>query len=94
MVAEKFQIHGVKITGKYIYKSNKWIPKQRSPPGSYHYHSRQEEIIHFSQKTFFENLFSPADIEENYVAEKITKVLRGYWSQVLINPTIFVIFTF
>ena len=69
MVAEKFQIHGVKITGKYIYKSNKWIPKQHSLARALsHYHSRQEEIIHFSQKTFFGNLFSPADIEENYVA--------------------------
>ena len=57
MVVEKFQIHGVKITGKYTYKSNKWIPKQRSPPGSYHYHSRQEEIIHFSKKRFLKIYF-------------------------------------
>ena len=60
MVAEKFQIHGVKITGKCICESKNWIcsfllmpHKQKWPPGSYHYHSRQEEVNHFPQKTVF-----------------------------------------
>ena len=40
MVAEKFQIHGAKITRKYISESKKLnlsifinVPKQKSPPG-------------------------------------------------------------
>ena len=45
MVAENFHIHDVKITKKYIFGSKKLdlfifahVPKQKSPPGSYHYH--------------------------------------------------------
>ena len=71
MFAEKFQIHGVKITEKYICESKNSIcsflilhpprpKKKKSPPGFYHYHSRQKEIIHFPQTTFFENLFFPS----------------------------------
>ena len=44
MVAEKFQIYGVKITSKYICESEKLnmfifthITKQNSPSGFYHY---------------------------------------------------------
>ena len=49
-----------------------YVPKQKSPPGSYHYHSRQEEITHFSQTTFF--VFSSLEREEDYGAEKMTKI--------------------
>ena len=50
MVAEKFQIYGVKIIVKDICESkSKWIcsfllmlPKQNSPPGSYHYPKTEE----------------------------------------------------
>ena len=45
MVAENFLIHDVKITKKYICGSKKLnlfifahVPKQKSLPGSYHYH--------------------------------------------------------
>ena len=35
-------------------------PEQISPPGFYHHHSRQKEIIHFLRTIFFENLFFPS----------------------------------
>ena len=45
MVAEKFQIDSVKVTGKYICETKKLnlfifthAPRQNSPPGFYHYH--------------------------------------------------------
>ena len=60
MVAEKFQIPGVKITGKCIFWVKKlnlfiftYVPKQKSLPDSYHYYCRQEEVNHFPQKWFF-----------------------------------------
>ena len=37
MILEKFQIYGIKITGKYICESKVEFFKQNSPPGSYHY---------------------------------------------------------
>ena len=61
-----FQIHGVKITKKYICESKNWIfvfthaHKQNSQPGFYHHYFRQKEITHFPQTKFFENLFFPS----------------------------------
>ena len=49
-------------------------PKQKSLPSSYHHYSRQKEITHSSQTRFFENLFSPVEREEDYGAEKMTKI--------------------
>ena len=63
--------------------------KQNFPPGFYYRHSRQKEITHFPRTTFFENLFFPSRKGEDYEAEKMTKIKLAYWSQVLINPTIF-----
>ena len=67
MVAKKFKIHGVNLTGKFIFHC---APKQNSPPGFYHLHS----TTHFSPKTFFEILFSVAEREEDYGAEKMIKI--------------------
>ena len=85
MVVEKFQLHGVKIT---YWKMHSWVkklnlfiftyvPKQKYLLGSYHYHSRQEEITHFTHTTFFVFFLSRKG--------------GGLWSwksQVLINSTI------
>ena len=54
MVTKMFEIHGVKITGKYICESKNWIwllmhLKQNSSVGFYHNHSRQKEITNFPQ---------------------------------------------
>ena len=90
MVAEKFHIYSIKITGKYICEPKNWIcsfllmfPKQNSPPGFYHYPPGKRKLsippeLHFL-KIFF--------LQQNR-GERITK----YWSQVLINSTIFATF--
>ena len=49
-----------------------YVTKQKFSPGSYHYHSRQEDITHFLQTTFF--VFSSSETEKNYRAEKMTKI--------------------
>ena len=62
MVAEKFQIYGVKITGKYICESKNWIcsfllmPPSKTLPRVYIIPSQTEEIIHSSQTEFSEDL--------------------------------------
>ena len=56
---------------------------------------RQKGIIHFPGTAFFENLFSPAEKGRIIEMKNLPKLnLRGYWSQVLINFTIFATFTF
>ena len=86
------------ITETYICESKKYnllifthVSKQNSPPGSYHFYSRQEDITHFPQAMIFENLLFPAERGKDYEAEKITKIKL---SQVLINPTIFATYSF
>ena len=81
MVAEKFHIHGAKITEKYICESKKLnlfifahVLKENSPPGSYYYHSRQEGITHFPKTMLFENLYFLAESGKDYEAEKMTKI--------------------
>ena len=49
-----------KIESAYFYS----CPKQNSSPGSYP----------FLPKTYFENIFLPAEIGEDYLAEKMTKI--------------------
>ena len=44
-----------------------YVPKQKSLPGYYHYHCRQEEVNHLPQTI-------SAEREEDYGAEKITKI--------------------
>ena len=64
MVVEKFQIYGVKITGKYICESKKkldlyiftHVPKQNSTQGYYHPADRRKLPISHEQhilKVFF-----------------------------------------
>ena len=48
-------------------------PKQKSLLGSYHNHSRHEEITHFSHTTFFVFFFS-MESEEDYGDQKMTKI--------------------
>ena len=74
MVAEKFHIHDVKITEKYIVSQKIETAYFYSCPPGYHYHSRQEEITHFPQTMLFENLFFPAESGKDYEAEKMTKI--------------------
>ena len=62
---------------------------KESPLGSYHYLlPGQEEVNHFPQTTFF--VFSSAEREEDYGAEKMTKIklIKGI-DHILINSTIF-----
>ena len=98
-VAEKFQIHGVKITGKCFCESKNWIcsflpmspsktlpqvfahvPKQNTPPLP---QGRKLPIPPPKQRFLY---FSSAE-REDYGAEKMN--MQWYWSQVLINSTIF-----
>ena len=99
MVAERFQIHGVKwLVTTFVSWENEsihfyWCPKQNSPPGFCHYHSGEKEPTHFSTKNGFENLFSPAERGRIMELKRWPKLnLRGYWSQVLINSIIFATF--
>ena len=74
MVAEKFQIYSVKITGKYICVLKNWIPSFLL------INLRQEEITHSSRTAFSEDLFFPSrkgDLGKgvrDYGNEKITKI--------------------
>ena len=99
MVAEKFQIDSVKITGKFICETKKThAPKQNSPPGFYHYHPGRKKSPIPPKQHFLKIYFLPSrkgwggGIVE---LKKLPKLnLRGYWSQVFINSTIFATFTF
>ena len=70
LVAEKFHIHGVKITEKYtVSQKIEFVyfcscPQVTAPP----------QITHFSQTMLFENLFFPAESGKDYEAEKMTKI--------------------
>ena len=61
MVAEKFQISGVKITGRYA-------PKQNSLSG------RSKNNLFPSNRVFEKSVFHSSEREEKYGAEKMTKV--------------------
>ena len=59
MIAEKFQIYSVKITGKYIYESKNWIcsflfmhPSKTLPQVFVITPLRQKEITHSSWTVF------------------------------------------
>ena len=60
MVAEKFEVSGVKIIGRYA-------PKQNSPPG-------RKKLPISSNQGFPKICFSPSRKGEDYGAEKMTKV--------------------
>ena len=73
MVAEKFQIYSVKITGKklnlFIFKSPqaKLSPWLSLPP-------RQKKITHPSQQRFLKTIFPQQKEGEDYGVGKITKI--------------------
>ena len=75
-----FQIHGVKITRKYICKSNNWIcsnllmPSSKTPPRFLSSLLQAEGNYPFPPNKFFENLFFPSTEGEDYGAENMTKI--------------------
>ena len=81
MVAEKFQIYGVKVTGKYICESKNLtcsfllMPPSKTLPQVFIINPRQKEITNSSRNDFSEDLFflSREEGEEDYGVEKITK---------------------
>ena len=101
MVAKKFQIYSVNITDKYIYESKiEFVHFYSCPQAKLSFRfltlpPRLKEITHSSQTAFSEDLFSPSRKEGGVMElKKLPKLnLRGYWSQVLINSTIFATFT-
>ena len=93
MIAEKFQIYSVKITGKklnlFIFKS----PQAKLSPWL-SLAPRQKKITHLSQQRFLKTTF-PQQKEGIMELEKLPKLnLQGYLPQVLMNSTIFTIFKF
>ena len=77
MVAIKFQIHGVKITGKYICESN-WIcllmPPSKTLPQVFIITNPGKRKLPISPKQCFENLFFPSREGEDYEAKNMTKI--------------------
>ena len=98
----------VKITGKYICESKKWIcsfllaPPSKPLPQVLIITPRLRETTYSSRTVFSENLFFPQQRvgvsgggEERIMElKKLPKLnIRGYCSQVLINSTVFANFT-
>ena len=82
MVAEKFQIYSVKITGKYICESKKLnlfifthtlkqTPLPPPPPCFYHYSPGRRKLTILPEDLFFH---SKKGKGENYAVEKNTKI--------------------
>ena len=100
---KNYGVNSVKITGKCICESKNWSvhfclcleanlsPRLLSLP------PREKEIIHsFWTSIFLKSIFPQQKGEERRIMEwkKWPKLnLQGYWSQVLINCTIFAAFT-
>ena len=76
MVAKKFQIYCVKITGKHICESVHFCscPQQNAPPGSYHNTPGRRKLPISSEQRFLKIVLSPAERGEDYGAEKMTKI--------------------
>ena len=79
IVAENFQIHGVKITGKYICESKSWtcsfllMPLSKNlPPVIIITTAGRRKLTISSKQRFL--YFSSAEKEEDYGAEKMTKI--------------------
>ena len=96
----KVQIHHVKINEKFVSQKVEFVhlyPCSKAKI-SFRFLSLplQAEVNRSlpSKQRFSKIFFSPAEKREGYGAENIPKLnLRGYWSQVLINSTIFANFT-
>ena len=81
MIDEKFQIHGVKITGKYICESKNWIWSFLLMHSSKTFlqifiitNPRRSNLPVSSKQRFLKIYFSPAERGEDYGAEKIIKI--------------------
>ena len=62
------------LENTFVSQKTNLCPKQNSPPGFYHYHSRQKEITHFPQTKCLENLFFVSRQGEAYRAENMIKI--------------------
>ena len=81
IVAKKFQIHGVKITGKYICESKNWIcsfllmPSSKIIPQVLIITTPDRRKSNISpEQHLLKILLFPSRKEEDYGAEKITKI--------------------
>ena len=88
----------VKITGKSICESQNWICSFLLMPAKLFRKflslpPRQKDIFHSFRTVFSEDIFFPSKRGWGQKAMELGKIpklnLRGYWSQVLINSTIF-----
>ena len=85
MVAEKFHIFSVKITGKFVSQKIESVhfysrPKAKLPPRFLSLSPRQKEIAHSSRTAFSEDIFSSAERgggRKDYGVEKNTKINEG-----------------
>ena len=81
---EKFQIYSVKITANTVVNQKNEsahfysCPKQKSPPGFYHYPPGRREL-RITPEQHFLKIFFPEQKEggEDYVIEKIAKINKG-----------------
>ena len=95
MIAKKFQIHGVKFTGKYIRESKNWIclliPSSKTLPQVFIITTprRRKLPIPTPKKSVLKISFSPAEKGRTMELKTWSKLnLQEYWPQVLINCTI------
>ena len=97
IVAEKVQIHGVKIIGKYICESKNWICLFLFKSLSKNFPQVLITATPGRRKFPPNNVFCIFPQQKGRIMElkKWTKVnLQGFWLQVLINSTIFGTITF
>ena len=68
-------------------------PKQKSPPGFYHYPPGRRKLPIPPEQRFLKIYFSPVERGRGVRIMELKKLpklnLQGYWSQVLISSTIF-----
>ena len=81
VVAKKFQIYGVKITGKYICDTKSWIcsflpisPNKTSPYVLISTPKAKGNYPFSLNRIFWKSFFLPAEGGKDYGAEKITKI--------------------
>ena len=77
MVAKKFQIHIVKITGNKLVSQIEYVfscPQAKLFPRFLSLPLQEKEITHFSKTKRFENLFFSSREGEDYGAENMTKI--------------------
>ena len=99
MIAEKFQIDSVKITGKYICQSKKKVEsvhfysclQPKLSPAFISTLQAEGNYPFLPNSVFWRSIFSLAEKGERIMGLiKLPNLnVRRYWSQVLINSTIF-----